>query len=448
MQTLKTALVVTFLLAVLYGVFVTLNQPEPASEADHFDTVEWDASQMELPPFGSEGQGTADTAAGPPPLGKPSTDFQVPDFPGHTAHSGSPEPVDLASAYNAEVDSPPSSPSGLPSVGPPRTDIANPPAADPGAPSYGAEVTAGASDNGSHRTADTSPPANPYETSPYANAGNTAGEATDDQYVEATPGFEPNDADPAAADDTDAQSQAKLAEYNFREAWAAAQDHVDANDYAYALAELTQVYREQGLPAEKRTQLLEMLDQLAGSVIYSTEHRLESPYTVSRGETLEQIAQAYKVPPLLLYNINRNSISEPDLLLPGTQLKVLEGPFRAEIEIDPDDPSRGEATLFLHTLYAGRFPVSFASDLPKPGRTYQVTERLPGKTFYPPSGRPLEAGAPGNPYGAHWIGLNDPAVGLHGGEASDPRGSIRLSNRDAADVYGILSVGSMVKILQ
>jgi lipoprotein-anchoring transpeptidase ErfK/SrfK len=130
----------------------------------------------------------------------------------------------------------------------------------------------------------------------------------------------------------------------------------------------------------------------------------------------------------------------------------MRGPFRAEITINAEDPARGEATLFLGSLYAGRFPVSFGDDVPTPGRTYQITERLEGKPFYDPAGPPLPARSPSNPYGLHWLGLNDPAVGIHslgrhGGE-EDRRGSIRLQERDAADVFGILSIGSIVKVLQ
>src|SRR5690606_16335471 len=119
----------------------------------------------------------------------------------------------------------------------------------------------------------------------------------------------------------------------------------------------------------------------------------------------------YQVPALLLYNINRGSVNEPDLLLPGTQLKVMRGPFRAEIEIDAADPSRGEATLFLGSLYAGRFPVTFGEDLPQAGREYKVIKRLEGKPYYRATDQ-LAARAPDNPYGLYWLGFDDVSIGI------------------------------------
>ena len=447
MQTLKTALVVTFLLAVLYGVFVTLNQPEPSIESDGFETV--NEPTIELPSFDSGPDALGEPGA-PPHFGPPA-DYPLPDLPGS---------VGAAPTPSADFERPLANEVTVPSEASAAFAVETP-EPEPSGSIYSPDGP------GDDHFAGTSGPGE-FNQSPYGNAGansNTInnnvpayvpGDSTPTDYVpqDIVPSeISPNDIAPnsnvagaPAGDDT--ETLIKLAQYNFRNAWADAQDQLDGNDYGAALGILTEVYREKYLPPEQRTQLLEMLDKLAGSVIYSTEHRLEAPYTVARGETLEQIAQARSVPSELLFNINRGMISEPDLLLPGTQLKVMRGPFRAEIEIDADDPSRGEATLFLHKLYAGRFPVTFGSDLPAPGRTYQVTERLQGKSFYPPSGQPLQAGSPGNPYGSYWIGLNDPAVGLHGGEASDPRGSIRLSNRDAADVFGILSVGSVVEVLQ
>ena len=85
------------------------------------------------------------------------------------------------------------------------------------------------------------------------------------------------------------------------------------------------------LPAE-RQQLTELLDQLAGTVIYSTQHLVEPPCEVQTGETLETIAQRYNVPWQLLAKIN--GIEDPHSLRPGERLKVVRGPFTAVISLD------------------------------------------------------------------------------------------------------------------
>ncbi len=47
-----------------------------------------------------------------------------------------------------------------------------------------------------------------------------------------------------------------------------------------------------------------LLSQLAGTVVYSTEHQLEPARVVKPGETLETIAKEYNVPWQLLAKIN------------------------------------------------------------------------------------------------------------------------------------------------
>ena len=74
-----------------------------------------------------------------------------------------------------------------------------------------------------------------------------------------------------------------------------------------------------------------LLGQLAGTVIYSTEHQLEPARVVKPGETLETIAKEYNVPWQLLAKIN--GIPAPDQLRPGQELKVVRGPFSAVVDL-------------------------------------------------------------------------------------------------------------------
>ncbi len=61
-------------------------------------------------------------------------------------------------------------------------------------------------------------------------------------------------------------------------------------------------------------------------MIYSREHLLEVPYEVRLKETLFDVASRCRVPYYLLANIN--GVSDPQVLVPGTQLKIVPGPFR------------------------------------------------------------------------------------------------------------------------
>ncbi len=213
-----------------------------------------------------------------------------------------------------------------------------------------------------------------------------------------------------------------------------------------ALQQLSQHYHAD-LNQEDRLRMLEWLDMLAGQVIYSTEHFLHSrPYVVKDGDSLDSLANAWNVPAQLIYNINQQKIPSTEFLTAGTELKMIQGPFSAEISLN-----RQEMTLFLSGMYAGRFPIELGADgngIPH-GR-FMVEQKQLGQDYVMSTGQTLAAGSADNPYGKYWIGLGEPKLAIHESNPaqgqSDTRGSIRLSSRDVADVFGILSNGSQITI--
>jgi lipoprotein-anchoring transpeptidase ErfK/SrfK len=208
-----------------------------------------------------------------------------------------------------------------------------------------------------------------------------------------------------------------------------------------ALATLSIFYNTPNLSGQQRADLLARLDPLAREVIYSDQHLLERPYRVGQKETLVQIATKYQVPWQLLANINQ--IADPMTLLPGTVLKVVTGPFRAEVSL-----TQQELTLFVGDLYAGRFPIAVGSDpVPKPG-TYTVQDKQTEHTFYNRDGVPIEAGRAENPYGSVWLDLGGQLC-IHGSpnpHQPTDKGCISLADSFATDLYGILTPGSAVTI--
>jgi hypothetical protein len=208
-----------------------------------------------------------------------------------------------------------------------------------------------------------------------------------------------------------------------------------------ALATLSLFYETPNLTSEQREQLLIRLDPLARDVIYSPEHLLEEPHRVGSNETLMDVAQKYDVPWQLLANIN--GISDPVTVLPGKDLKVLRGPFRADVDL-----ANSELTLFLGDLYAGRFPVGLGSDPTPRAGTYTVQEKKSAKTYYDLAGTPIPPGNPRNPYGAMWIDLGQ-GLSLHGSPNADSatdQGCISIAGNYSRDVFGILSEGSSITI--
>ncbi len=208
-----------------------------------------------------------------------------------------------------------------------------------------------------------------------------------------------------------------------------------------ALATLSIFYNTPNLSGEERASLLSRLDPLAREVIYSRQHLLERPYRVGQQETLVSIAAKYDVPWQLLANINQ--VTDPMTILPGTELKVVTGPFRAEVNL-----SQQELTVFLGDLYAGRFPIAVGNDpSPNPG-TFTIQDKQTDHTYYDRNGAPEPAGSDANPYGDAWMDLGG-QVCIHGSpdkRRPTDKGCISLANALATDLYGILSQGSSVTI--
>ena len=208
-----------------------------------------------------------------------------------------------------------------------------------------------------------------------------------------------------------------------------------------ALATLSVFYGMPDMSDAQRSQLLSRLDPLARDVIYSQRHLLEQPYRASGSESLVDIAKKFDVPWQLLANINH--IDDPVTVLPGTELKMVRGPFRAEVDL-----TRKAMTLFLGDLYAGRFEIGVGNDpAPTPG-TFTVQDKQTSRTFYGPGGITIPAGSPENPYGNAWLDLGA-QVCIHGSPNTvkpTNNGCISVAGDFADDVFGILSQGSTVTI--
>ncbi len=224
----------------------------------------------------------------------------------------------------------------------------------------------------------------------------------------------------------------------------AVQGRLDQGRLAEAHLALSTLYDNPDLPVPLAQQVTELLDQLAGTVIYSRDHYLEPAYHVRPGDTLELIAQDYQVPALLLARIN--GIADPQQLRAGQELKVVRGPFSAVIHLE-----RFELTLILNGRYAGRFPIGIGGDAPELIGAYTVREKISNPAYYGPDGSNIGADDPRNPLGEFLFDLGE-GVALHG--TDDPskvgriseRGIICLAPPDIDDLFAILSIGSQVVI--
>ncbi len=308
--------------------------------------------------------------------------------------------------------------------------------------------------NGATMPAATTPPLVPASSSepklsPSDTAINSSSQnASDDRYainaasaattaksptVNPVPNASPASTAPAAA--------------TFAASWPAIQAALDRNDLKQAHLLLSKWHNDDTLTSAESQKVETLLGQLAGTVIYSTEHQLEPARVVKLGETLETIAKEYNVPWQLLSKIN--SIPAPDQVRPGQALKVVRGPFSATVDLH-----RNELTLDVDGRYAGTFPVTVP-----PGATVAEGQwRVDQKVAAPQNAvTPTAYAAPAAPAeptivlrNASNAGVAAPGSTLtisSGSTVAAPTSgssSLRVSPQDAEDLSDILSIGSRV----
>jgi LysM repeat protein len=235
----------------------------------------------------------------------------------------------------------------------------------------------------------------------------------------------------------------------FASEWPQIQGALDRQELVAAHEMLSRWYGNPNLTPAEAQQVEVLLSQLAGTVVYSTEHRLEPPYTVHSGDTLQTIAQQYDVPWQLLAKIN--GIPAANMVQPGQQLKVIHGPFSAVVELD-----KNQMTLMLNGRYAGRFPITVPSGATVSEGQWVLEQKL----VQPATQESGVVSASYTPTGVdHVLVLRNESPtaggatisitagpGVPSGPTAVAPSAIRLSPHDVEEVADILSVGSPVTI--
>lgn len=408
MNSLKNFLIFALLAVVAYFTYVSMKKEKPASPPPGVDTGNYSFS-VELP-------GTGPSASAPPGFG------------------GSAPATPLAGTTSAAAMTPPAA------VAPPFSNPA------PGPSTSGSA----AAPPWATQAANTPPPSEATSSSPTNNAalsGTTPGYPMSGNPSAVSPAAEATGPPPAAPGPAGADTSASMAPVRpqFVEFMGKARAKLAAGEWKEVHRVLTTWYDEPRLTPEESVQLTDLLDQIAGTAIYSRQAILDEAYLVQPGETLERIADSCKVPWQLLAKIN--GLRDPQNLPPGTRLKVVRGPFHAVINLESH-----KLTLMVDRYYAGHFRIGVGSDHPKLEGTYTVQAKMLNPDYYDPkNGGHIAAGDRNNPLGRRLINLGD-QIGIHG--TNDPNsigtsqaaGSICLSDRDIDDIYDILSIGSRVTI--
>lgn len=399
-------------------------KPEPilSSKTDGIEAPKF----APMPSAAAEGEATAESS----PIARSADPAQTPDMP--------PLPESNSTAKDAAIVAGTAAAVAVPFVNTPSTGsapVADAPIADsaaPASPVVNTDVKGETSSNPYAVTPDASAVAPPLET-PVADSTPVA---------EVPPAAEAPVATTEPITPTDASKGSMYAS-----ARVAVQGDLDRGELAQALLKLSEWYGDPSLTPEEAQEVDTLLGQLAGDVIYEgpPAHRLAPKHVVATGETLEMIAQKYNVPWELLANINR--ITDPKAVQVGQELKVLQGPFSAVIDL-----GKRRMTLMLDRRYAGRFNIELDPATSIEEGTWKVDQKLI---------TPVAGGIYGQPAGAtedRGLLLSNaanpaaqPAL-LRGPGNADPVSAppaarvIRLKSGDVKDVYDILSVQSTITV--
>jgi LysM repeat protein len=436
-NSVKNAIVTMTLLAVGYGAYVVLSNPVPDDLGEMADGSVWQTPDVTTPDTDSNGELAAVSTDGPPPLTGIDVDRTSSPSDVSPPEGTQTSPPEIASPWPAPTTAPPSE------TEPPRTTS--------GIPANSANSANDAAVAGSPAAA---PTTDPQENFYVSQSGSELSQ--DDAYPTTSAASMPlhaanAEAPPTATDDGNAEwadptVSGEAGSPEFETEWQAAQADLRSGQLAAVLGTLSAWYDEPSLSAAQRDRLIPLLDQLAGTVIYSSDSFLEPGHVVQQGETLQDMAQQYHVPVGFLARIN--GIELPAELVPGETIKVLQGPFRAEVELGP-----GQITLYLGRYYAGRFPARIGPDLPSATNSYEVASIEPGLEYFDTrSGNRIAPDDPNNPYGSVWISLRGNQittahrVGIHVDNGDPKRGCIAVSPTDANDLAAILGPGSAIQV--
>lgn len=467
MQTIKTGVVVALLLAVCYGAFVALNAPEPNLPDELLSEFNWSPEDADLGSLTSvEMPVSAPMAVQPAPENEQSNSNGLPAF--DASHLNLPSLPPLSN--NVAPNSLPSHGSGgyvtgedafvspadengnlppLPFASTPVPPVTGTPAGGGG--SEGPVATAAADGPAVSLAAGTlaagagltnSLPAPPTASIP---AGQLVSQSRTSGLGANPDGQLPLLSTPANNAGSGGNEKQEQPSLPFPAAREQALELASNGKLHEALLTLSRYYDSPELNAEQHSDMIDLLDALSREVIYSPRHLAQEAYTATASDTVESLARRHQITPELLNAIN--GLGNSKVLLNGSQVKVLTGPFRAQVSL-----SRHELTVFMGELYAGRFPVSFGTDPTPVEGAYEVIDRRRDRTYYGTGGKVIGASDNRNPYGGYWINLGQDLC-IHGTPemASDDMegaGCISLAPLDAADVYNILAQSSQVTIVR
>ena len=239
---------------------------------------------------------------------------------------------------------------------------------------------------------------------------------------------------------------------------------IRAGEVVEARRLLSGTLRSQELAESEAEELRAALASLSAGMVFGPEMTPGDPfarlYTIRPGDALSKIASREGVKTNWRFVQRINGISNPSKIRSGQRIKLIQGPFHAEV-----DKSSHRMDIWLgegdEAVFVRSFPVGLGEFSSTPHGAFRV--RRGGKMVNPSwtnprTGERFAADDPLNPFGEFWIGLNgiDPhnlqerGFGIHGTIEPDSigedrsMGCIRLADGDVDLIYEMLTEGNSV----
>ena len=191
-------------------------------------------------------------------------------------------------------------------------------------------------------------------------------------------------------------------------------------------SQLSQLYNHPELNDDERQYMTPILNQLARDVVFTPNiHVLELPYRVGQADTIESVAAQFDLSPMTLMRIN--GMTHPKPLQPGSELKVVYGPFDVRV-----NRSRNELLLVLNGLYAGCYRIGVGTPLAgQSGDLPVIEKRLVGANN-----------------DIHWVDLGQGKgiVSSYDLTQANPNPLILVPQKEMTELYDLLTSKSTVTL--
>ncbi len=240
------------------------------------------------------------------------------------------------------------------------------------------------------------------------------------------------------------------------------------DDLVEARAMLSEALRSRELRETEAEQVRGTLAVLNNGMVFGPEVTPGDPFTrlyeIKSGDALSRIANREGIKTNWRFLQRINGIADPGRIRAGQRIKVVQGPFHAEVDKKAHRIDiwlgEGEEAVFVRSL-----PVGLGEFDSTPQGGFRV--RRGGKMVNPSwtnprTGERFAAADPNNPIGEFWIGLDgiDPhnlqeqGFGIHGTIEPDSigqdrsMGCVRLADGDIDLLYEMLTEGNSVVLVR